>query len=104
MRRWRYLQIAAVLAVLHLILALGSVAVGFSIGIRRWDVGSAGMLESAANGLAEVLFQPGSRLLALGVSGGLEWAIILGNSLLWGAMGALIVLGIARVRRQNAAF
>ena len=71
MRRWRYLQIAAVLAVLHLILALGSVAVGFSIGIRRWNVGSAAMLESAANG---------------------------------GAMGALIVLGIVRVRRQNAAF
>ena len=86
----------AVVAVVHLVLALGSFALGFSIGIKRWDVGTAGMLESAANAIAGVLLQPGLQLLKSGMSGGLEWAIIFGNSVLWGVVGALVVLGIAR--------
>ncbi len=104
MKRWGYLRIAAILSALHLVLAVGSLAVGFSIGLRRWDVGSAGFVESFTNGLAAVLLQPGAHLLTMGMSGALDWAIILGNSLLWGALGALVVLGIARVGKGNAAF
>ena len=104
MKRWGYLKIAVALSVLHLAAALGSFVVGFSIGMKRWDVGKAGLLESAANGLAEVLLQPGLRLLKFGMSGGLEWAIIFGNSVLWGAVGALVVLGIRRAVKGKAAY
>jgi len=104
MTRWGYLKVAAVLTMLHLVAALGSFAVGFSIGLKRWDLGKAGVLETAANALAELLLQPGSRFLKLGMSAELEWAIIFGNSVLWGAVGALVVLGIKRAGKRNAAF
>ncbi len=99
MKRWGYLKIATLLTVLHLVAALGSFAVGFSIGMKRWDVGKAGLLETAANAVAGLLFQPGSRFLKFGMSGGVEWAIIFGNSVLWGAVGALAILGIVRARK-----
>jgi hypothetical protein len=38
------------------------------------------------------------------MSAELEWAIIFGNSVLWGAVGALVVLGIKRAGKRNAAF
>jgi len=35
--------------------------------------------------------------------GELEWAIIVGNSILWGISGALFVLAIRKARRGSAA-
>jgi predicted aconitase len=70
----------------------------FSIGITRWDSGSPRILESTANAIAEVLLQPGIRLLSVGMPGELEWAIIVGNSILWGISGAVFVLAIRKAR------
>lgn len=99
MKHRRILKIAAVIAVAHLTAALGSLALGFAIGARRWDSGSPGILESVADGVAGVLLQPGSHLWRMGMSGDLEWAIIVGNSALWGTVGALVIVGIARASR-----
>lgn len=102
-RRRGFLKIAAILSVLHLVAAAGSFVLAFSIGIKRWDSGSPGILESTANAIAEVLLQPGIRLLRVGMPGELEWAIIVGNSILWGISGALFVLAIRKARRGSAA-
>jgi hypothetical protein len=84
----------------HLALALGCLAVSFSIGLRRWDLGSAGFVESFANGLGAVLLQPGALLLHMGMTGSLDWAIILGNSVLWGTLGALVVAPLKAKRER----
>jgi hypothetical protein len=65
--------------------------------------GSPGILESTANAIAEVLLQPGIRFLSVGMPGELEWAIILGNSIVWGIGGAILVLAIGKGRRASAA-
>ena len=91
MKGWGYLKFAAAIAVLHFVAALGTFALGFSIGLKRWDTGPAGVLESAANAVAAVLFQPGAQLLALGLPGEFDWMIIVGNSALWGLVGAAIM-------------
>lgn len=101
MRGWRFLKIAALISVLHLLAAAGTFVLGFSIGIKRWDSGSPGILELAATTLAGVLLQPGIRFLAIGMPGELEWAIILANSILWGIVGAALVLAF-RARRGSA--
>src|SRR5688500_4883831 len=87
-----------------------------ALGRRRWELragifnrdqtvgfGSPGIFESTANAIAEVLLQPGIRLLSVGMPGELEWAIIVGNSILWGISGALFVLAIRKARRGGAA-
>jgi hypothetical protein len=98
MRRWRFLKLAVTIALLHLVIAAGSFALGFSIGIKRWDSGPPGMLESTATAIAEVLLQPGIGLLRLGMPGEVEWAIIVGNSILWGIVGAILVRAITKAR------
>jgi hypothetical protein len=103
MRRWRFLKIAAIISLLHLLAAAGSFVLGFSIGIKRWDSGPPGVLESTASAIAGVLLQPGVRLLVVGMPGELEWAIILGNSVLWGVVGAIFVLAVRKAGRHSAA-
>ena len=98
MRRWGYWKIATMIAVLHFIAAVGTFALGFSIGLKRWDTGSAGTVESVANTFAAVLFQPGAQLLAMGLPAELDWMIILGNSVLWGLVGAAVVAGLVKRR------
>jgi len=99
MKRWGFLKIAAILSLLHLLLAAGSFVLGWSIGIRRWDSGPRGPLEATANAMAEVLLQPGIRFLAAGMSGDVELGIIAANSILWGVVGALVVLAIRKAGR-----
>ena len=102
-RRPGFLKIAVILSVLHLVAAAGSFVLAFSIGIKRWDSGSPGILESTANAIAEVLLQPGIRLLRVGMPGELKWAIIVGNSILQRISGALFVLAIRKARQGSAA-
>jgi len=91
------LKIAAIVSLLHLLVAVGCFVLGFSIGIKRWDSGPPGMLEATANAIAGVLLQPGIRFLAIGMSGELELAIIVANSILWGIVGAMVVVAIRKV-------
>src|SRR5688572_33335884 len=90
-KRWGYLRIAAMLSAVHLALVLGCLIVSFSIGLRRWDLGSAGFVESFANGLGAVLLQPGAQLLTMGMPGSLVWEIIVGNRVVCVALGSIVV-------------
>jgi heme A synthase len=99
MRRWGFLRIAVIISVLHLLAAVGSFVLGFSIGIKRWDSGPPGILESTATAIGEVLLQPGIGFLEVGMPGELEWAIIVGNSILWGIVAAIVVCAFSRARR-----
>ena len=98
---WGFLTIAAILSLVHFLVAVGSFALAWSIGIKRWDSGPRGMLEATANAVAEVLLQPGIRLLVMGMPGELELAIIVANSLLWGIAGAVVVLVIRKARNAS---
>jgi hypothetical protein len=102
MKAWRFLKLALTISVLHLVIAAGSFVLGFSIGIKRWDSGPPGILEAAATAIGEVLLQPGIGLLRVGMPAEVEWAIILGNSVLWGIAGAMLVRAIVRARRSRA--
>jgi len=92
MRRWGFLNIALIISLLHSLAAAGTFVLGFSIGLKRWDSGPPQMLESAANAVAEVLLQPGIRFLRVGLPGELEWAIVVANSILWGIVGATVLV------------
>jgi hypothetical protein len=103
MKRWGFFKIAVIISVLHLLAGAGTFLLGLSIGVKRWDSGPPGILESTATAIGEVLLQPGIRFLAVGMPGELEWAIILGNSILWGIVGAILVLAIRKAVRGSAA-
>jgi hypothetical protein len=106
MDRLRYLTIAAVLAAVHLLLALSSLLVSFSLGMGRFDSGGdMSQLESLARTLSDTLLSPISHVQTKGLSSPLQWAVILGNSILWGAVLAVPVWALARlVRGKRAAF
>jgi hypothetical protein len=106
----RFGTLAAILGALHFTLALGSMAVAFSLSMERFDAGQAsdeGALEAAASALANALWQPGISIYAaifVGRPGPwlLQWCIVALNSLLWGAALAWLVLGLrARLKRDR---
>ncbi|WGD49555.1 hypothetical protein QA641_28470 [Bradyrhizobium sp. CB1650] len=106
MNRLRYLTIAAVLATVHLLLALSSLLVSFSSGMGRFDSGGdMSQLESLATALSDALLSPISHVQTMGLSPPLQWAVVLGNSILWGAVLAVPVWALARlVKGKRAAF
>ena len=106
MNRPRYITIAAVLAVVHLLLALISFFVSFSLGMGRFDSGGdMSQLESLAGALSDTLLSPISLVQNKGLSSPLQWAVVLGNSILWGAVLAVPVWAVARlVRGKRVAF
>ncbi|MDP9811316.1 hypothetical protein J2W42_004179 [Rhizobium tibeticum] len=106
MSRPRYLTIAAVLAVVHLLLALSSLLASFSLGMGRFDSGGdMSQLESLVTALSDTILSPISHVQTKGLSSPLQWAVVFGNSILWGAVLALPVWATARlVRRKRAAF
>ncbi|MDE5440114.1 hypothetical protein GWG65_01375 [Bradyrhizobium sp. CSA207] len=100
----RYLTIAAVLATAHLLLALSSLLVGFSLGMGRFESGGdVDQLESLATALSDTLLSPVSHVQIKGSSSALQWAAVLGNSILWGAVLA-VPAGTRLLRRKGAAF
>ena len=104
MNRLRYLTIAAVLTAVHLFLALSSLLVSFSLGMGRFDSGGdMSQLEGLATALSDTLLSPISHVQAKGLSSPLQWAVILGNSILWGAVLAVPVWALARLVRGKRA-
>ena len=98
MNRLRYLTIAAVLATVHLLLALSFLLVSFSLGTGRFDSGGdMSQLESFATALSDALLSPISHVQTKGLSSPLQWAVVLGNSILWGAVLAVPVWALARL-------
>ena len=106
MNRLRYLTIAAVLTTVHLFLALSSLLVSFSLGMGPFDSGGdMSQLEGLATALSDALLSPISHIQTNGLSSPLQWAVIVGNSLLWGAVVAVPIWALARLLRgKRAAF
>jgi hypothetical protein len=105
----RFGALAAILGALHFTLALGSMAIAFSMSMERFDSGQSsdeGALEAAASALANALWQPGISIYAaifVGRPGPwiLQWCIVALNSLLWGgALAWLVLAARARLKRS----
>ena len=105
MTRRRFIKTAVALAAIHLVVALGSLSFGYGMGMRRFDTGGdEGIVEAVLNFLGHYLLIPGAYLWTPGMSSPVQLIITLGNSVLWGALGAVIVAGICAARERNAAF
>jgi hypothetical protein len=92
----RLLRLVVILASVHLVLALGSLAMSYTLGMSRFDAGEfrePSVIERVATGASNVLFQP--VMFILGVLGPgshstlVQWFAFGGNSLLWGLVVAL---------------
>lgn len=91
----RRLPSIAVFAVLHLVLSLTSLFVGGSFIMAAFDGKGSVLLATAASIIIRVLFFPMRVLSGLipGVRGGgtlVEYAILLVNSLIWGAAASSV--------------
>ncbi len=111
MKLRRFATLAAIFGAVHFVVALGSLAVAFSMGMERFDSGLAddgGALEATASALANALSQPGISIYSaifVGRAGPwlLQWCIVVLNSLLWGAALAWLVLAArARLKRGQS--
>jgi hypothetical protein len=106
----RFATLAAILSTLHFTVALGSMAIAFTMSMERLDSGQTtdeSALEAAASALANALWQPGISIYAaifVGRPGPwlLQWCIVALNSLLWGAALAWLILALrARLKREQ---
>lgn len=99
----RLLRLAVILAAVHLVLALGSLATSCTLGMSRFDAGEfrePSAIEHVATAASNVLFQP--VMFILGVLGPgshsplVQWLAFGGNSLLWGLAVALVYWRLTR--------
>jgi hypothetical protein len=95
----RTLRLAAIFAAIHLVAATGSLLLGFSLGMARFDsleTSAPGYTEAASSRLADVLFAPAQmiyRALHVGSSAPamVQWLYMILNSALWGLVLAAAV-------------
>jgi len=96
MRR-RVLTTGVAAAVAHFVLALASLMIAFRGGMEAFDNRDYQLtaIERVAELTAGVLLQPGMSVAGLwrGLPNAAEWALFLGNSLLWGFAIALLANG-----------
>lgn len=93
-------RLAAIFAAIHLVAAVGSLLLGFSLGMARFDhpeTIARSYAEATSSRLAEVLFEPGQmlyRALHAGSSAPalVQWLYVILNSALWGLVLAAAVL------------
>jgi hypothetical protein len=103
----RFLTLTAVFTLIHGIVTITSIGVAFSAGMARFDHPEVRttFLERICELTANVLMQPAGRVVdAVNVaprSSLLEWIIVVFNSLVWGAMAALIVCWAIRLKRRH---
>ena len=104
----RFVIVAAVISVLHFILAVATVAASLSLGMERFETAAPeGMLETMVSGVSRVLVQPIAILWhSKGSSSLVEWLSFFGNSVLWGIALSSLWLWFGRFigRRRGAAF
>ena len=93
----RLLRLVALLAAVHLALALGSLATSYTLGMARFDAAEfrePSAIERVATGASNVLFQPVMSVLGVLAPGShsspVQWLAVGGNSLLWGLAAALV--------------
>ena len=102
----RLLRLVAILALVHLVLAFGSLATSYTLGMSRFDAGEfrePSAIERIATGASNVLFQPVKFILGVLGSGShsslVQWFAVGGNSLLWALAVALV---FRRLTRRSA--
>jgi hypothetical protein len=94
------LRLAAIFAAIHLVAATGSLLLGFSLGMARFDSPETSVpsyAEGASSRLADVLFAPAQmiyRALHAGSSppAMVQWLYVMLNSALWGLVPATAVM------------
>jgi hypothetical protein len=101
--RFRLLRLVALLAAVHLALALGSLATSYTLGMSRFDAAEfrePSPIERVANGASNVLFQPVMFVLGVLAPGShsrlVQWLAFGFNSLLWGLAVALVFRRLTR--------
>lgn len=103
----RFLTLTAIFTLIHGIVTITSIGVAFSAGMARFDHPEirATYLERVFGLIATVLMQPADRVVegfnVVPRSSLLEWMIVVFNSLVWGAMAALIVCLAIRLKRRH---
>jgi hypothetical protein len=79
------------------LLALSTLLISHSLAMGRFDsAGNISQAESLARALTDTLFWPVSHVQTKGLSAALQWAAVLGNSILWGAVLAVPVWRLGR--------
>ena len=99
----RFLRLVAILAAVHLVLALGSLATSYTLGMSRFDASEflePSAIERVATGASNVLFQPIMSILGVLGPGShsslVQWFALGCNSLLWGLAVALVFWRLTR--------
>ncbi len=103
----RIIIMAALLAAIHLVLAVGSVMIAYRGGMEAFDnpdYKPSGIVR-VADKLAGVLVQPAGSLwtpwMSKNMPAVVEWAFVLGNSLLWGLAFAIILNSNLLLKRRE---
>jgi hypothetical protein len=99
------LRLAAILGALHLVVAMGSLLLGFSLGMARFDSPESiapGYVETTSSHLADVLFQPMQAIYRAFYAGSsapaaVEWLSMILNSAFW---GIALAVGVASIRSR----
>ncbi len=89
--------LAVVFAILHLAVALGCLSISFGASMAGFDDPEATVspVDQALGTMAGILMLPGRMVWSLigkDAPAALEWALMLANSLVWGAGAAGVVL------------
>ena len=99
----RFLRLVAVLAAVHLVLALGSLATSYTLGMSRFDAAEflePTGIERVATGVSNTLFQPVMAVLGVFGPGShssfVQWFALGCNSLLWGFAVAFVFWRLTR--------
>jgi len=102
------LRLGALLGTLHLVVAVGSLLLGFSLGMTCFDspgTTGSGYVETTSSHLADILFQPVHAIYRAFYAGSsaptvVQWLCMILNSVLW---GLVLAVGVARIRSLQGA-
>ena len=104
----RIIITAIVLAVIHLVLAIGSVVVAYGSGMEAFDNPDyePSSIERVADHLSGILMQPGMSLWTQWMSKNMpnvvEWGLCVANSLLWGFVIAFLINARALRKKKQS--
>jgi hypothetical protein len=94
------LRLAVILAAIHLVVAVGSLLLGFSLGMARFDTpetSAPSYVEATSSRLADVLFEPVQMIYrslhaGSGAPAMVQWLYMIMNSALWGLVLATAIM------------
>jgi hypothetical protein len=105
MTRRQFIKWVAIFTAVHFVVALGSLSVGYAMGMTTFDTGGPEPISATVLSFAgHYLLMPGAFLWRPGMSSPVQLIIALGNSVLWGTVIAASIAGIRSLSKRNAAF